>query len=161
LREDDDFTPPIVSGLQRDPRPAEQQRRSRILTDAEVRALWTATDERTPYNGLVRMLLLTAQRWAKVAGIQLGEISTDGVWTLPRAAREKGDIGSVRLPGLPRNLLAETPQIEGRPFVFPGAAGVASATIRWRRQGSTHAGARRCLTCSHGFTMTCGAVHGA
>src|SRR6476659_4925656 len=36
-REDDDFTPPIVSGLQRDPRPAEQQRRSRILTDAEVR----------------------------------------------------------------------------------------------------------------------------
>src|SRR6185436_8777018 len=52
-----------------------------------------------------------------------GDISTDGVWTLPRSAREKGDIGSVRLPGLARDVIADRPQIEGCPFVFPGAAG--------------------------------------
>ena len=52
-KEDDDFTPPVVAGMQRDPRPAQEQKRARILNDDEVRALWKATEEPTPYNGLI------------------------------------------------------------------------------------------------------------
>ena len=109
--------------MQRDPRPAQEQKRARILSDDEVRALWKATAEPTPYNGLVRFLLLSAQRWAKVIGMQHDQIAADGTWTLPQESREKGSIGSVKLPPLALQVIAETPQIAGSRFVFPAARG--------------------------------------
>ena len=127
-REDDGFTSPIVPGMQRDPRPAEERKRERILSDDELRALWQATEEPTPYNGLIRMLLLTAQRWAKVVAMQH---PTD------RGGRRRGRCrgraarrelsASVKLPQLALDVIAETPQI-GRRFVFPAAAAAASST---------------------------------
>ena len=121
-KEDDEFTPPVVAGMQRDPRPAQEQKRARILSDEEVRALWAATTEPTIYNGLVRFLLLSAQRWAKVIGMQHADL-VEGLWTLPQESREKGSIGSVKLPALALQVIAETPQIAGSRFVFPTASG--------------------------------------
>ena len=51
--------------------------------------------------------------------------SSDRVWTLPQESREKGSIGSVRLPQMALDVLAETPQIAGSRFLFAPSAAVA------------------------------------
>lgn len=78
---DDDFNSPIVRGMART-KPQERAR-DRILADDEIRDLWRALDKVTgPYPGLVRCLLLTAQRCAEVGGMRRREI-TGLDWLIP------------------------------------------------------------------------------
>jgi integrase len=80
----DDFRSPIVRGMART-RPKERAR-ERMLTDDEIRAMWSASDG--VFGRYVRFLLLTATRRNEAAHMTVGEVS-DGVWTIP-AARMKG-----------------------------------------------------------------------
>jgi integrase len=43
-------------------------RRERVLFDDELASIWRATDGAGPFNGIVRLLILTGQRRAEVAG---------------------------------------------------------------------------------------------
>jgi len=68
--------------------------RSRVLTDAEIKALWTALESTTTeLYALTRLsikaILLTAQRPGEVAGMRWTEIS-DGIWTLPASRSKTG-----------------------------------------------------------------------
>jgi integrase len=56
--------------------------RKRTLTDAEIVAVWNATEEWTPFNRIVRTLLLTGQRLSEVAKMHAEELAGD-VWTIP------------------------------------------------------------------------------
>jgi integrase len=103
----DDFVPPFVRGMARQ-RPADHLR-MRVLTDDEIRALWTATEDKTAFSALVRFLLLTSARRNEAAGMKREEVA-DGVWRLP-ASRSKTKTEIVRplsapalavLDGLPR-----------------------------------------------------------
>jgi integrase len=78
-------------GIDRSPcdrlRPAKligaKEPRTRILTDAELKALWVACLSLDyPIGPLVRMLMLTGQRRSEVANAQWSEINGD-VWTIP------------------------------------------------------------------------------
>jgi integrase len=63
--------------------PAKEQARDRILSDTEIKALWTACDAiSAPAGPAVKLLLLTGQRCSEVIGMKRSEISGD-VWTLP------------------------------------------------------------------------------
>jgi len=66
--------------------------RQRVLTDAEIRALWQATEGMSyPAAPFVRLLLLTGQRLREVAGMSWHEIDLDkALWTIP-PERMKGD----------------------------------------------------------------------
>jgi integrase len=113
-----DYVPPLVKGMRRtDPKKKE---RDRVLDDDELRAVWKAAEGNGTYGALIRMLLLTAQRLDKVLTMKWESIDADGVWTLPTAPREKGNIGKVRLPPAALAILEALPRYTGNPFVFAG-----------------------------------------
>lgn len=70
-------------------KPGAETSRDRVLSAAELRALWSATEGGSLFNGIVRLLALSGQRLNEVAAMRWSEINTDSrTWTLPKA---KGD----------------------------------------------------------------------
>jgi integrase len=49
---------------------AKQPTRARVLTDAEIKSLWKATERPTHFNRIVRLLLLTGQRRGEIAALR-------------------------------------------------------------------------------------------
>lgn len=117
----DDYMPPSVPGMRRT-RPQERAR-TRTLDDEEIRALWAALDDMGRRGALVKLLLLTGQRRAKVAAMRWEDIDADGVWTIPAEEREKGNAGRLPLPESVREIIDALPPVAGNPYVFPGRAG--------------------------------------
>jgi integrase len=112
----DDFRSPIIRGMARTK--AAERARSRILTDDELRRVWTtATGQPGAFPVLIRFLLLTAGRRNECRNMTWAEI--DGAdWTLP-AARNKTKVDLVRpLSDTALALLSRVPRIDGGPFVF-------------------------------------------
>jgi integrase len=112
----DDFRTPIIRGMART-KPKERAR-SRILSDDELRAVWTtAAGQPGAYAALIRVLLLTAGRRNECRAMTWAEIDrTD--WTLP-AARNKTKVDLVRpLSDAALALLRQMPRIDGGPYVF-------------------------------------------
>jgi integrase len=85
----DDFMSPIVRGMARTQR--SEQARERVLSDEELRKIWTAGGL---FGDYVRFLLLTAARRNEVAGMTWAELKGND-WTLP-AARNKTGLDLVR-----------------------------------------------------------------
>jgi integrase len=84
-RRTDDFMTPLVRGMRRSN--TKERARDRILSDAEIKALWKATEGKTGFALLFRFLLLTGARREEALACPKSEI--DGTtWTLP-AARNK------------------------------------------------------------------------
>lgn len=82
----DNFNSPIVRGMART-KPKER-RRQRILTDDELRAVWSAAESlQTPFGWAVRFILLTATRRNEAARMARSELS-GADWTIP-ARRHK------------------------------------------------------------------------
>ena len=64
--------------------------RARVLSDAELRLVWKASEAEAPkVRAFLRLLILTAAREGEVAGIAAGEVDREaGLWRLP-ATRTK------------------------------------------------------------------------
>src|SRR5262249_60692146 len=85
---EDDFESPIVRGMAR--RKPEEHERDRILSDDELRAVWTTAEKYPgPWGQFFRFLLLTAARRTEVAGMTWDEIRRDG-WVIPAARYKTG-----------------------------------------------------------------------
>jgi hypothetical protein len=95
----DDYVNPIVRGMQR--RQPGEGRRSRILADDEIAALWTVAPELGGFGAVCQTLLLTGQRHRKVVTMERADLA-DGIWTIKTAAREKGNAGTLPLPPMVR-----------------------------------------------------------
>jgi integrase len=114
---DADYSSPIVTGMHR--HNGGDHKRTRVLNDDEIRALWKACGDMGAFGALVKTLLLTGQRRDKVAGMQREDVE-DGVWTIAAAAREKTSAGSLRLPPAVLDVIDAQPRIVGNPYVFAG-----------------------------------------
>jgi integrase len=68
--------------------------RARVLTDAELAAVWRAADREPPkLRAFVRLLILTGARELEVADVAAGELDLEaGRWAIP-AARTKNGVG--------------------------------------------------------------------
>ena len=119
---DEDYTSPIVKGMARDRRHPRDRARKRILTDDEIRAVWQACADAGAYGALVKVLLLTAQRKAKVMRMRWDDV-VDGVWLIRTEAREKGTAGQLPLPSMVLDIIAQQPRLMGNPYVFAGPRG--------------------------------------
>ena len=65
-------------------------KRERVLTDAELAAVWKATDGPGPFNAIARTLILTGQRREEVAAMAWEEIAADlSTWTVPASSGEE------------------------------------------------------------------------
>ena len=124
LLRNEDFRSPVVRGMKR--YDVAENVRDRILTDDEIRKIWTATEGGGCYKSFIRFLLLTSARRTEAAAIAFEEIK-DGVWTLP-ASRSKTGVEIVRpLSKAALAIIAEQPKIgpcifgiDGRPLTAFG-----------------------------------------
>ena len=111
---EEDYQTPIVKGMKR----SKTKSRKRKLADDEIRALWKLTDELGVFGAIVRMLLLTAQRRAKIAHMKWIDLSSDGVWTIATAPREKGNPGVLALPKAALEIIETRRRVTNSPYVF-------------------------------------------
>jgi integrase len=97
-------------------------KRERVLTDDEIAGIWRATDGAGPFNGIVRLLLLTGQRREEVAGMTWAELSDDlSTWTIPASRAKNGATHIVPVSAPAQDLLRNVPRFVE--LAFPGLRG--------------------------------------
>lgn len=110
---DENYTSPIVKGMRRH----KSKPRDRILSDDEIRALWTALEDFEAFGPLVKLCLLTAQRSRKIASMRCEDLK-DGVWFIPQQEREKGTARSLKLSPLASEIVQSQPRLKDNPYLF-------------------------------------------
>jgi len=118
----DAFRSPVVRGMvEADWR---IKPRDRVLSDAELHALWRACREQGVYGAAVLTALLTAQRFHRVTAMRRSDIRGDGVWD-PRNDDDASNkqASEVPLSTLVLDVIDSVPVIDdgsdgGKDFVF-------------------------------------------
>jgi integrase len=130
-RRTDDFANPLVRGMRRSN--TKERARDRILSDAEIAALWKATESKDPFALLCRFLLLTSARREEAVACPWSEI--DGtVWTLP-AARNKAKAALVRpLSKAAQAVLDSAARSTGSSYVFTTSGNYPLGSIYRRKR---------------------------
>jgi integrase len=87
-----------------------EKARERVLTDVELKAVWSATGDDPDYSRIVRLCLLTGCRRGEIAGLRWDEVQADRIIISPE--RMKGSVAheiallpmiSATLPQRPEN----------------------------------------------------------
>lgn len=80
-------------------KPCVRRSRDRVLDDAELRNVWTAAGKLgTAYGLVIKLLMLTGQRYGEVVNMQWGEIDlSNAVWKLPANRTKNGKAHAVPL----------------------------------------------------------------
>lgn len=102
------------------------QSRDRVLTDAELKAIWTACGTvGWPYGPFFRLLMITGQRRGEVAAMSRGLIGHNTrLWEIPPEIAKNGRAHLVPLPQLAMDIIDAAPVFEDEngkpsPWVFP------------------------------------------
>lgn len=92
-------------------KPSDEKSRDRVLSNAELAALWNvAGDEGQPFGTIVRLLILTGQRRSEVSGIRDSELDLNArLWTIPA---ERAKNGQKHIVGLSPQAVAELAGVE-------------------------------------------------
>ena len=118
-------------------RPPPLKSRSRVLTEAEIRAFWLTTEKmESPFGPGFRLLLLTGQRRSEVFEARRSEFDGD-IWVIPEERAKNGLASVVPLSASAQAVLEGLHEIAGSPFLFPAhgnpespASGFSKATQR-------------------------------
>jgi integrase len=112
----DDFIVPLPRRFR--PSRTKEHARDRILSDEELRAVWTTAEKQDDhFSALLRFLLLVGCRREEAAGMKRDEIVGD-LWTLP-ASRHKLKADLTRpLSKAALDIIEKQPQIGDEGFVF-------------------------------------------
>lgn len=108
----------------------EEKARERVLTSAELRAIWSACafDD---HGRIVRLLMLTGQRREEVAGMAWPELSIDrALWALPGNRTKNGRPHDVPLSDAALAILAGVDRQEARALLFGESEGPFSGWSR-------------------------------
>jgi integrase len=103
--------------------------RQRVLSDDELREVWTAAEETEyPYGPLFRMLILTGQRKSEVGDATWSEFDLDKrLWTIPPERMKMAAAHVVPLSDDAMALLASLPRFKQGSFLFSTTFGVRPA----------------------------------
>jgi integrase len=106
------------------PKPSNEKRSDRVLTEEEMRVVWAALEGEAPLTAAAfKLRLLTAQRGAEVLAMRWDQISI-GWWTIPAEVAKNGLAHRVPLSRQALALLEEIrPLSDGSEWVFPAARG--------------------------------------
>lgn len=98
----------------------EKENRDRVLSDAELRALWGASQKiGYPFGPFVQVLALTGQRRSEVAGMTWSEIDiASKLWVIPRERMKAKAAHVVPLTDDVIALLESLPRFRGGDCVF-------------------------------------------
>jgi integrase len=104
--------------------------RDRVLKNSELRAVMKAVEAPGVYNDIVKTLVYTGTRRDEAASMRWEELSPNRLtWTISGARTKNSQPHTVHLTKPMRELIARRPQVEGNPFVFPGAGEGAFTTF--------------------------------
>jgi integrase len=99
-----------------------RNKRDTLLSDDELRAVWTVLDvEGYPFGYVYKLLLLTGQRRSEVAEMTWQEVNFDSAtWTIPKERTKQSRDQVVPLSGDAIAVLREVESLHGRrrPLVF-------------------------------------------
>jgi len=113
--------------------------RERVLSNDEIKALWTVLEgEGLPWGPSVKLLILTGQRRDEVFSADRAEFDLEGgLWTIPGDRAKNGKQHFVPLSEAALRLLKAVPVIDGSAKLFPsradperGASGFSRALAR-------------------------------
>jgi integrase len=110
--------------------PPKSQPRERVLSAAEVRAIWAALDAGAvplSFARIIRLALLLGQRSAEISGMTRSELSADFYeWSIPGNRTKNKRPHWVPLPPLARAIVTEAIADAGASTcIFPGSTGKA------------------------------------
>ena len=100
--------------------PSRTNKRNRVLSDQELKAVWQAASATPyPFGPIVRLLLLTAQRRSEVTRMEWHQLDLKkAIWELPGELTKNGEEHHLPLSPLAVSILKDLPQLHDR-FVFP------------------------------------------
>jgi integrase len=100
--------------------PAKASHRDRVLSDAELKAIWTVAEAQGfPFGRITQLLMLTAQRRTEVSSMTWEELDlTAGTWTIPAERTKNGKPHAVPLTAGACAVIARIPRT-GSAYVFP------------------------------------------
>lgn len=103
--------------------PPRPEARERFLSDDELRLVWRAADEiGFPFGHVYKLLILTGQRLAEVAGMSWAELDLEaGLWRIPGARTKNKQAHEVDLPPEALEILGKLPRLG--PLLFPARGG--------------------------------------
>ena len=113
---DDEYTSPIVRGMRR----SSPNKRERILSDDEVRAVWRQAGRAGTFGDILKLALSTAQRREKLLTMRWDDVTLDGVWHVPGDNREKGTGGELKLPEMALEVVRSRQRVGDNPYIFAG-----------------------------------------
>jgi integrase len=101
--------------------------RERVLDDSELAHVWRAAGD-DDFGRIVKLLMLTGARRTEVGAMIWGELDLDrSTWTIPAQRTKNGRAHTLPLSALALDVIASTPPIVGREYLFgPRAAGFTS-----------------------------------
>jgi len=107
-------TNPVIGAIQ----PKDSEGRSRVLSDAELAALWHASGD-DEYGRIIRLLILTGARRAEIGGLRWSELDADsGTWTLPSERSKNKHAHTLPLPAAAWNIIKAVPRLAHRDQLF-------------------------------------------
>jgi len=103
--------------------PPDNQSRERVLSVDELKAVWKATgDPYTPYNAIVRLLILTGQRRGEIAALQWEWINEqERTITFPSSVTKNKRTHTIPYGDMVAAVLETIPRFQDCPYVFPAA----------------------------------------
>jgi integrase len=124
-------------------RPRKPESRDRVLTDAELAALWRiAQADKWPWGPGLLLLILTGQRRSEVFGAAWAEFDLKTrIWTIPAERAKNRGAHIVPLSEAALDVLKSLPRSNSSDLLFPAignpdapASGVEKAVQRWRKE---------------------------
>ena len=104
-------------------KPVEEKSRDRVLTDAELRAVWHLSGT-GDFPAIIRLLILTGQRRDEVGGMRWSEIDRAGaLWTIPGDRAKNGKPHAVPLAPAALAVLDTVHERAGRDLLFGSGDG--------------------------------------
>jgi integrase len=125
-------------------RPTKAKARDRVLTEAELRALWLVADAETlPWRPALKLLILTGARREEVFNADRAEFDLKAKeWVLPAARAKNGQPHIIPLSNSAFEILKLIAQVDGSTKLFPtrrkatqeekGPSGFSKAQARFR-----------------------------
>jgi integrase len=105
---------PVIGAI----KPKDSEGRSRVLSDAELAAVWRAC-KYNQHGKIVRLLILTGCRRQEIGGLRWSELDRDaGTWTLPPGRSKNKQAHTLPLPTAAWDIINSVPRVAGRDQLF-------------------------------------------
>jgi integrase len=114
-------------------RPDDPTPRDRVLTDAELVAIWNAAGPDSEYGRIVRLLTLTGARASEVGGMRWSELDLDaGTWALPAERSKNHRAHTVALSPTALDIVKAVPR--DRDHLFGARADAGFTSWPWHKE---------------------------